>query len=95
MENLTQQWERFSLSGKEEQRINMENSLEKPKFTLAGRFLTKRVLNLESVARTFRPLWRAINRFRVRDMGGNRAIFIFNDRIDRERVVSNSPWMYD
>jgi hypothetical protein len=95
MENLTQQWERFSLPGKEEQYINMENSLEKPEFTLAGRFLTKRVINLESVARTFRLLWRAVNGFRVRDMGGNRAIFIINDRIERERVVSNSPSMYD
>ena len=77
MEALTHQWERFSLSGKVDQRINMTNSQEKHEFTLAGRFLTKRVLNIESMART-----RVGNGFRVRDMGKNRAIFIFNERID-------------
>ncbi len=62
---------------------------------LVGRFLTKRVLNIEYVARKFKPLWRANKGFKIHDVGKNKAVFTFHDNIDRERVLANGPWMYD
>ena len=47
------------------------------------------------MARTFKPLLRATKGFKVRDAGKNRVVFTFNDNIDRERVISNGPWMYE
>ena len=36
---------------------------------LAGKFLMKRVLNVDAVALTFKPLWRPIGELKIRDVG--------------------------
>uniref|UniRef100_A0A2N9HFR8 Reverse transcriptase domain-containing protein n=1 Tax=Fagus sylvatica TaxID=28930 RepID=A0A2N9HFR8_FAGSY len=65
------------------------------KFYLAARFMTSRVLNIESVVRTFKPLWRAVHGFTARDMGNNMLVFVFEDVSDLERVLQSEPWSYD
>ena len=42
MESLSREWERFSLTGKERLKINLNSSFSQPKFILAARFLTRR-----------------------------------------------------
>ena len=55
LENL---WSRFSLDDEEEHGAKVPKLVEEVVHRLAGRFFTKRTLNVESVARTFKPLWK-------------------------------------
>jgi hypothetical protein len=66
-----------------------------PDHILAARFLTRRPVNLDAIARTFRPLWRTDNDFQLQDMGDNIVIIRFSDPADLERVIASGPWTYD
>ena len=65
------------------------------RFLLAAKFLTKRVVNIESVARTFKPLWRMQKDFNINDMGDNILFLDFEDECDLQRVVEHESWTYD
>ena len=64
-------------------------------FTLAVKFLTKQVVIVESVARTFRPLWRSEKDVQIKDIGDNILFFHFEDECDLGRVLEHEPWTYD
>ncbi len=53
------------------------------------------MINIESVVRTFRPLWRTVQGFTAQDLGNNMMVFIFEDDSNLERVLQSEPWMYD
>lgn len=56
MEELTRKCDGLSLSAKEGEKLVLLNKLTKANHVLAAKYLTKRNLNVEAVARTFRPL---------------------------------------
>ena len=62
---------------------------------LAGRFFTKRTLNVESVAHTFKPLWKPTGELKLRDLGENILLFEFSDLLDLARVLEFEPWTFD
>ncbi len=95
MESLEGLWEKFSLSEQESQKVDLVSTTTQPKSLLAAKFLTRRALNVESVARTFKPLWRTDHGFTIRDMNDNKLVFVFEDEADRERVMLGEPWVYD
>ena len=74
---------------------DLVSQLDSPRSYLAAKFLTRRVLNVEAVARTLTPLWRTNHGFTIRDMNKNRLVFVFEDEADRERVLMGEPWAYD
>ena len=101
MEDLSGLWGRFSLTEKEDEPFDF-GSEEDNQFYLAARFMTGRLLNIESVVRTFRPLWRTfrplwrtVRGFTVWDMGHNVLVFAFEDVTDLERVLQGEPWSFD
>ena len=57
MDSLDEMWARFSLTEEEEGGAEVPKDAEESVYRLAGRFYTKRVLNVDAVARTFKPLW--------------------------------------
>lgn len=88
MEGFENLWEKFSLTTLKESGFDL-NPLTKPDGgMLLGRFLTRKVVNVESAARTFRPLWRSVKGFNIRDLGNNRMVFYFQDHVDIERVLA-------
>ena len=95
MDSLEAQWEKFTLSEAEGDTADLVSTTDQPKRYLAVKFLTRRALNAEAVARTFTPLWRTDHGFTIRDMNENRLVFIFEDEADRERVMMGEPWAYD
>jgi hypothetical protein len=89
MEDLEGLWEKFSLSEMEGHTVDLLSTQDQPKSFLAAKFLTRRTLNVESVARTFKPLWRTDHGFTIRDMNDNKLVFVFEDEADRERVMNH------
>lgn len=55
----------------------------------------KRALNIDEVARTFRPLWQINGGFRVREVGGSLLFFVFESKHDAEKVLLGEPWFFD
>uniref|UniRef100_A0A2N9EX83 Reverse transcriptase domain-containing protein n=1 Tax=Fagus sylvatica TaxID=28930 RepID=A0A2N9EX83_FAGSY len=95
MEEITRMCDSMSLTAKEGGRVDLSDSQEVLGSLLAAKFLTKRVVNLEAVMRTLKPLWRSVHGFTGRDMGSNRVLFLFTDTADMERVLANGPWSFD
>ena len=53
------------------------------------------MVNIEWVARTFKPLWHPQGDLKIKDMGDNKIFFTFEDEYDLERVLEHEPWTYD
>ena len=50
---------------------------------------------MEVVARTFKPLWRAKNGFKIQREGDHKVLFIFDNKEDMGRILSTEPWSFD
>ena len=92
LENL---WSRFSLDDEEERGVEVPKPVEEVVHKLASRFFTKRTLNAESVACTFKPLWKPTGELKLRDLGDNILLFKFSDALDLARVLEFEPWTFD
>ena len=95
MEELTRKCDRLSLSAKEGEKLSLPKKLSKTDHVLAAKFLTKRNLNIEAVARTFRPLGRTRESFGVTNAGNNVLLFEFDLEVDAEKVLQGEPWSFD
>lgn len=62
---------------------------------MAAKFLTRRNINIEVVARTFRPIWRTRGNFEINDAGGNVILFYFELEVDAVKVLMGEPWAFD
>ena len=70
-------WTRLTLSDKEGPGCCLDEECNSEEFIIAAKFLTKRVLNTEAIAKTFSPLWQSQNGFQVRNMGNHVMLFVF------------------
>ena len=95
MVGLDEMWARFSLLEEEERGAVVSQQKALIVHRLASKFLTKQVLNVDVVARTFKPLWKPIGELKIRDVGDNIPLFEFEDILDLEQVLEFEPWSYD
>lgn len=95
MAGLEDLWSRLSLLEEEVRGADVPQQSEATIHRLAGKFFTKRVVNVEAVARTFKPLWKLVGELKIRDSGGNILLFEFEDELDLLRVLEFKPWSYD
>ncbi|KAL0009324.1 hypothetical protein SO802_010826 [Lithocarpus litseifolius] len=95
MEELTRKCDNLSLSAREGKRVILSKKRHVSEFVLAAKFYTKRALNMEAVARTFRPLWRTKECFHITNAGNNILLFDFDLEVDAEKVLLGEPWSYD
>ena len=56
MEDFTRQWNGLSLLSREGPKFRLNNDLATLEFFLAAIFFTKRALNTDAIAATFKPL---------------------------------------
>lgn len=95
MVGLDNLWSRFSLFEEEEQGVEVDRQVEVQIHHLAGQFFIKRVLYVESVGHTFKPLWKPIGELKIKTAGDNVLLFEFKDILDLEKVLEFEPWTFD
>lgn len=84
-------WNCLSLSEREGDDLCFKKDRCSKEYIIAAQFLTKRALNMEAVAKTFKPLWRADNGFTVSKEGSHKALFVFDNKEDVDRILSGEP----
>ena len=65
MAGLEELWSRFSLTEDEEGEAEVAHLEEVEVHRLAGKFFTKRTLNADVVACTFKPLWKPAGELKI------------------------------
>ena len=95
MEEITNQCARLKLSAREVNEVDLALIAREQGHVLARKFCTKRQVNLESVARVLRTVWRTEKSFEVHDMGENKVLFHFGLKEDLDRVLLLGPWSFD
>ena len=65
MDDLAQSWNRLTLSDREGSGCCLTGEDTIKEYSIAAKFLTKRALNVDVIARTFTPLLRARNGFKI------------------------------
>ena len=57
-EEISKRWQKLSLTDIEGDKFDLSKEKKRPEFVLARKFFTRRAINIEALAKTFRPLWR-------------------------------------
>ena len=96
MEDVLNDWKRFSLLEEETNRVTLdEENPDAKEVILVAKFMTRRALNIEAIGRTLKPLWKTQNGFEIRDVGNHILLFVFNNENEAERILATKPWTYD
>ena len=95
MEDLAQSWNKLTLSDREGPGCCLLDDDRSQKFAIAAKFLTRRAINMEVIAKTFNPLWRAKNGFKIQSFGDHKVLFIFDNMEDVDRILEGEPWTFD
>ncbi|KAL0003670.1 hypothetical protein SO802_011231 [Lithocarpus litseifolius] len=95
MEDLAQSWQRLSLSEREGPGCCLTSEESVKQFSIAASFTTKRALNVDSIARTFTPLWRAKKGFKIQKIGDHEMLFSFDTKEEVDKILNSEPWSFD
>ena len=95
MEEITKGWNQMSLQGPEKDQFDLRSDMGSKDSILAAKVYTKRVINVEAVARNFSLLWRTRNGFKIKDQGNHIILFIFENKFDCEKILFAQPWSFD
>lgn len=95
MESLTKQWSKLSLNDREGGGLHLTKERGSKEFIIAAKFLTKRVLSTEAIIRTLSPLWWARNGFEVRNAKDHVVLFVFEDEVEVDKILTSEPWSFD
>ena len=95
MEDLTKSWSCLTLSENEGSGLRLTEEQAELEHILAVKFLTKHALNIDAITKTFAPLWRAKNGFKIQKEGDRVVLFTFDDKSELEKIVAAKPWSFD
>ena len=95
MEDLSRQWSCLSLSEKEGDDICFKQDRRRQEFIIAALFLTRHALNMDATGRTFKPLWRSQNGFKISNEGGHKVLFVFDKEEEVDRIMSTGLWSFN
>ena len=98
MDEILEDWRNLSLTDIERAKVSLKRSknLNKKEYVLVAKFMTRRVLNVDAIGRTFKPLWRSRNDFKIREAGDHILLFVFElETDDDERVFATEPRSFD
>lgn len=95
MEDLTNRWRSLSLTEVEEVKVDLTRDKKTTSVVLAVKFFIRRNVNVEAVAKTFRPIWRTRGNLEVCEGKDNVLLIVFEMEADAEKVVQGQPWAFD
>lgn len=75
--------------------IQFFRTIELSNYTITAKFLTRQVLNTEAIIRTFNPIWRSKNGFKVCNVGNHILLFVFDNEEEVEGIFEAEPWSFD
>ena len=91
MDEITEAWDVLSLSDREGNDLKLQRKKPREEFSIVAKFLTKRTLNIDAVARTFKPIWRSRNGFSIKNLGEHKLLFIFDNKTDVDQILQQEP----
>ena len=95
MEEIAKRCEKLKLTEHEAEQVVLEEEEVNEGWVLAGKFLSKRRINLEAVVKALKPIWKTKENFVVQDTGDSTTLFLFQKEEDMNRVLWASPWSFD
>ena len=95
MDDLTRSWSCLTLSECEGSNLQISEEQAATEYILAAKFLTKRALNIDAIAKTFTPLWRSVNGFKIKKEGDHVVLFTFDNKEEMEKVIEAESWSFD
>ena len=95
MDDLAQSWNRLTLSEKEGLGCCLLDGDSCETFSIAAKFLTKRAISMDVIAKTFTPLWRARDGFKMQSFGDHKILLTFEKKEDIDRILDGEPWSFD
>ena len=75
--------------------INFKKDRCQQEFIIVALFLTQRAHNMDTVGKTFKPLWQSYNGFKISNEGGHKVLFVFDKEEEVNRIMSSGPWSFD
>ena len=87
MEDIASRWKKLSLSDMKGKNVDLSKDKKRLEFILAAKFLTRRFINIEAMARMFRPIWCTRRNFEVSAVGDNVVFIAFELEVDVEKVL--------
>ena len=95
MDEVTQKWGKLSLTEREVVKHDFKDMYVVERAVIVARFFMKRRVNIKAVTSTLKSAWKTELSFEVRDLGENKAIFLFGDETYMVCVLNNGPWSFD
>ena len=95
MDDLAQSWNRLMLSDREGLGCCLLDDESNEKFSIVAKILTKRAINMEVIAKTFNPLWRTKNGFKIQSFGDHKFLLSFNSSEEVDRILEGEPWTFN
>ena len=91
MEEITERCASIKLSLREDVEVTIHEPMPEDGLVLIGKFFTKRRVNLESVTRVLKMVWKTEKTFEASDLGENKVMFLFQTKDDMDRVLFLYP----
>ena len=87
MDDLAQSQNWLTLSDREGLGCCLTGEDTVNEYSIVAKFLTKRALNVDVIARTFTSLWRARSGFKIQNFGDHKILFTFDNKEDVDRIL--------
>ena len=88
MDELTKAWSCLNLSKCKGSNFCIKEEQAATEFVVAAKFITKRALNLDAIAKTLTPLWRSKNGFKIKKECDHVVLFTFDNKSEMEKVLA-------
>lgn len=95
MDSLTKHWSHLSLNGclslndHEGGVLGLNKERQSNDNAVVVKFHTNQALNIEAIVRTFNPIWKSVNGFKVMNVGDHIILFMFDNEEEVDKIIQS------